>query len=253
MREGRHSENHGGPKLINLWDYAHKYHIEEISSMKLHRKGVDNQIITSVLSDFARKHSNRLILYGGQTATPLLLGYKQMRTYTNDLDFVAREQDLPSIIVNENLKFHTTHGVFFGYAMDVIYTVTSGHIHNWEMPDDFFSSSRQLSFDSHLLQVCAPEYTIMMKFRRGVENGRMLFGKDAIDVINLIIAPLFRKQLPPLDIGKTCSLLKTYCGRDILFMAGQIRRQLSHLSKEIRSRATSAIEDFLGHLGETFL
>lgn len=239
--------------MVNLWEYAQKHHSEERTALTLHRDHVDSSLISSILCSIAAKHSDRIILYGGQTATPLLFGYKHMRTYTNDLDFIVREDNLSTIIMAEQLKFDTTHGVFFGYEMDVIYTVTSGHIHNWEIPDDLISSSREVPFGSSTLLVCSPEYTITMKFRRALENGCILFGKDAIDIINLIIAPAFREELPPVDLDKLTELLKKHCGKEILFLAGQIRRQLNHLPGALRTTADTIVNDFLGNIGVALL
>ena len=239
--------------MVNLWEYAHKYKSEESTALTLHRDHVDSDLIRDVLSSMAAKHNNRIILYGGQTATPLLFGYKHMRTYTNDLDFISREEDLSAIITSENLKFDTKHGVFFGYEMDVIYTLSSGSIHNWEIPDDFIASCRKIKFGNHYLSVCSPEYTIIMKLRRALENGCTLFGKDAIDIINLIIAPIYRQDLEPINTDKLDKLLHSHCSRDILFLVGQIRRQLNHLPEEIRSSAEKSIEDFLGNIGKVFL
>ena len=239
--------------MVNLWKYAHEHHSEEREALILHRNHVDSSLISRILTRIASRHDDRMILYGGQTATPLLFGYKHMRTYTNDLDFLVREEDLSAIIMAEKLKFDTTHGVFFGYEMDVIYTVTCGHIHNWEIPDDLLSNSRKITFGTGTLTVCPPEYTITMKFRRALENGCVLFGKDAIDIINLIIAPHFRKELPPVSIKKTTALLQKHCGKEVLFLAGQIRRQLNHLPGTIRPEANRIINDFLGFLGAALL
>ena len=239
--------------MINLWEYAHKHHTEESTALTLHREHVDSELISNILTRMAAKHGNRIILYGGQTATPLLFGYKHMRTYTNDLDFITREEDLSMIISTEDLKFDTCHGVFFGYEMDVIYTLTSGHIHNWEIPDDLISSSRKIFFGKHELSVCIPEYTIAMKFRRALENGCTLFGKDAIDIINLIVAPVLRPEIPAIEFSKIKEILREHCGREVLFLAGQIRRQLNHLPSQIRPYADRAVEELLGHIGEVFL
>ncbi len=54
--------------------------------------------------------------------------------------------------------------------------------------------------------VAAPEYTITLKLRRAHAKAR-LFGKDKIDITNLLLAPYFKPELQQVNLEKVSELL----------------------------------------------
>lgn len=214
--------------MVDLRETARRHACTVCSGMALQRREVDAALAERVLATAAQKSAGRLLLYGGQTATPLFYGYKAMRTFTNDFDFLVREEALGAVVDALKPVFDSEHGVFFGYIERVLFSLTAGHIHDWPVPDDFFTAARPISCDGQPLFLCAPEYTIMLKLRRGLAH-RELFGKDAIDIINLLAAPLFRPGLPLLNLHRAARLVLDHCGREAIPLTWEIGRQLDHL------------------------
>ncbi len=196
---------------------------------RLHSAKLDTSTALEILGYFSGRYRRGLVLYGGQLATPLFWGFKQMRKLTNDFDFVVSEPILVEMIGSEGLSYNPEYHIFFTYLDGIICCFTSGSIHGWDIPEDFFTMAAEFKIQGREISVCSREYTVALKFRRAVAGGGDLFGKDAIDIINIVSAPAFRKDLPPLDFGRTASIVLAHAGSGAVSLYSSLFEHLNHV------------------------
>ncbi len=160
--------------------------------------------------------NHELIVIGGIVVSPQLLGYRQMRRPSNDLDTVTTENGI-RILHREfgqngrNDSFFRTvnYGdIFLDYgkvpcSFDVAVT------HSWTIPFDFYQRIKTISIGEGQVNVIAPEYLITLKIRRCIRAER-IYGKDILDIANVLLAPYFRSYLSAVDLQYTAALLREH-------------------------------------------
>jgi len=170
----------------------------------------DNKIF-HLVDRFAATYGGSLVLYGGLTACERIFGFKRIRTISNDLDFVCSPEGLELVLERERTFYHEDFDVLFAIVDNVPVSFSFVHIHDWRINEDFFASSVLMHAGSEQVRCSSHEYAIMLKLRRMdclATHGKHLFGKDALDIINILTAPCFKKELVPIDLEKLCSLIK---------------------------------------------
>ncbi len=174
--------------------------------------------VLSIMARFFERYGTDLVLYGGQTASEYLYGYHRMRSATTDLDYLCTPHGIERIVNREpGLRYHPEYDVLFTYADSVPVSFAIDRIHDCPIAPDFFSSAQTLKIPGGFVHACSPEYSIMLKLRRTGEclaNRRKPFGKDAIDIINVITGSHLRPDRPELDAAKLVELVFRYVSRD---------------------------------------
>jgi len=164
----------------------------------------------SVMSELDDALDHEVIMIGGQTVHPKLLGLRQMRKPSNDVDCVTTAEGVKKIHENfkglSNFFLSEDHGdLFLEYQGFPIGFVTD-NIHDWEIDQNFRQSALTLPVDrGSQITVASPEYTIMLKIRRADSKGK-LFGKDRIDISSLLLAPKYRSDLRDVNMDEVASL-----------------------------------------------
>jgi len=238
---------------MNPEQMARACNAEYSKDMTMHIKHLDAFLVNIVLAHYAKKYKKGLVLYGGQTATPQYFGFKKMRVLTNDLDFAVIPDLLPTLIKQEGLMFHPVYQVFFCYQQDVLCVFSCEKIHDWLIPPDFFKSAVPFTVQDKVIFLSAREYMITLKLLRGYYNNKTMFGKDSIDIINLLSAPIFRTDLEQVDLERTVSLIKTNLNTDVIDLFGQIFDQLQHVPEKLRDRIKIKLEDTKNVLHKAFI
>ncbi|RKX75142.1 MAG: hypothetical protein DRP87_15275 [Spirochaetes bacterium] len=196
-----------------LLDYAESFHIPRENHPEPGYDSVSGEQIESVLNKLFDRYGRKLILYGGQVATPALLGFKKLRCLTTDIDLVILPEFLEEIIEGEEVKYNPENDYLFCYKDNIIVVLSFLHIHNWMIPGNFYEKSINIMNKGHELRLCSPEYLVMLKFRRNsleMKEGHDFYGKDALDILNLFMAPYFRKDLREIDFNLLCQLLSEH-------------------------------------------
>ncbi|MCG8571106.1 MAG: hypothetical protein MJB14_13310 [Spirochaetes bacterium] len=202
-----------------------------------HETGYDKSVIFPIMNDFYQFFQDGLILYGGQTAIEKIYGYKKMRSATNDLDYVIKKTMLESLVKKYHLSYHTIYDVLFTYIEHIPITFTLDHIHDWEIDTQFYSTSRIIQFDQVTTCCCSPEYSILLKLMRSVcawQKAGKIFGKDGIDIVNMMTAPTFRPDLKPIEYSSLFQLIADYLTKDfnlINTIFDQIYKYRQHLDE----------------------
>jgi len=214
--------------MVDLDEIARFHHAVISENMCLHDPEITPQAILETLAYYGKKYGTAVVLYGGQTATPLLFRFKNMRTPTGDMDFAVEEPLMEQLVEDEGLTYNLHYHVFYGYCNDVLCVFTGGRVHDWIIPADFFTSSVHFALRETVAAVCAREYTFAMKMRRGFIN-KSLFGKYAIDIINIITAPYIREELQPMDLKKAVRLTLECTGPSVFSMIEDIKSHARHV------------------------
>lgn len=212
---------------------------------KIYRdKRLDSEKVVGAITSLREEYVD-FMMFGGQTAHPELLGFRNMRISSDDVDSVITVNglcDLSRCFNNRNLfyipefqKVYLGHkGVPFIFALD--------YIHDWEIDPDFRHSSVFMYLRGVPVELAAPEYTIMMKMRRAQENGRF-FGKDRLDIANLLLAPYFKEDLNQIDFDRLGELVSSNLPRrDIGRWVGCLEETENHLRKRERPLFRKAYE-----------
>ena len=186
--------------------FIRDYHVLPIKDEEY----VDDKIFRLV-DRFASIYGGSLVLYGGLTASERIFGFKRIRTVSNDLDFVCTPEGVEAALARERPFYHEDFDVLFAIVDNIPVSFSFAHIHDWRISEDFFASSLFVQAGSEPIRCSSREYAIMLKLRRMdclASQGKHLFGKDALDIINMLTAPCFKKELPPVALERLCSLVK---------------------------------------------
>lgn len=173
--------------------------------------------IFGLIEHFAAAYGGELVLYGGQTATERIYGFKRLRDITNDLDYVCTAAGLDRVLREERLFYHPAFDIFFGVRDNVPLSFAATHIHDWPVDGNFFLASTPVRGFSHPVRCCSREHSIMLKLRRmsgRLDRGAAPFGKDALDIINMLVAPRVRADLPPVDCASLAALVRKHVSAD---------------------------------------
>lgn len=174
--------------------------------------------INSLLAEFYEKYKENLILYGGQAARADLLGLSRMRKHTNDIEYFTNKDDvIIDILKNNKVIYHTKYDILFFYKKNINITFSYKHIHDLLVPDDFINCSKKIKVKNKNVFCASSEYSIMLKMRRiyfCLINKKEPFGKDAIDIINMLVAPSF-KNVATINFQKLSLKIKEYISKDV--------------------------------------
>ena len=160
-----------------------------------------------------------IAIFGGQSAHHKMLGFRQLRPSSTDIDCIATEGSIEKIKkeFNSKLFYISKYDCLFFEHNNYPVFISLDHIHDWKITDDFRDSIVRIKTGENSINSCSPEYLIMLKLRRSYTNKKM-FGKDRLDIINILLAPLYRDELKHIDIGKTSEFIKKHVTSDDLEM-----------------------------------
>ena len=196
-------------KLEELCRYF-KIPKKEINHKKYRDKAKSLDYIETSLSFFYNEinQAKEFLIIGGKTASPLLLGLRQMRKLSNDIDFITTENGAIKLIKkfrgNESFFYSNYKNLFLEYN-GLPFVFNFKKIHDWEIPNDMWDSAVKKMIKDTELKISSPEYTIMLKLRRAYQEKRF-FGKDKLDIASLLLAPLY-KELKEVNLNKTARLI----------------------------------------------
>ncbi|MHC4884484.1 MAG: hypothetical protein ACYTGH_05295 [Planctomycetota bacterium] len=206
---------------------------------------IDQAALHTVLTTLGPRYGNRLVLFGGQLATPLVYGFTKMRRHTNDIDYIVHEDLLPDLVRREHLDYIPGYGVFYGYFEGILAVFMCGRIHNWRIPKTFFDEALDWPIGGVPVHVSTRDTLIALKFRRGTEYEPHLFGKDGVDLVNLLTAPAFRDDLGPHDWDRLCERLLAIAGPRVFELLPALRKAFhNHMPKKRVSRALIELQTF---------
>lgn len=223
-------------------------------SMLLIKSLVTPDEIMKTVTVLCRDYPQGLVVFGGQTATPQLLGFKNMRRLTNDIDFAVSGSTLAKLQLQSDLSYFPEYNVYYGYSNGILCVFNCGHIHDWTIPADFFSRAATVSTDAGSVRVCAPEYSVMLKMRRGKCNQLQMFGKDSLDIINILCASRFRSGLPLIDRNFLQHLIRKHIGQAAEVLFTQIKEKATHAGKEkapVCREILNAMSEYVASTGKT--
>lgn len=236
------------PELISQYD------IQITNTLPQCPGDYKKETIFILLRRFFDCYGEELVLYGGQTATEKMLGLYKMRSLTNDIDFICTEKGIHRILKEEQVLYNSRYDVLTMLCEKIPITFGYCHIHDWIVPTDFFLSKRGILLEGSTVYSCSAEYSIMLKIRRSfhcISCGRTIFGKDCLDIINMISAPLYRKELAVLDYKKLTALLKkevTESEEQLLTIFSHIHTYMEHLPHKYRDSFDTEYKKILHYI-----
>ncbi len=163
-------------------------------------------------------------LIGGQTCHPSFLGNRKLRKASTDVDTICQPEEIIRVIgyIKKDSPFYVKKYDQFLAIYDGIPVGISLGVHNFMPPDDFFKRRAVITINGLDVRVCCAEYTILMKLMRANEKKR-LFGKDAIDIGNLILG---NKNNPRIDVNFLADIIRHYLSeRYVHRHIGEIRER----------------------------
>lgn len=228
--------------------------IEDFSELALIPQAYDDEKIFGLLNRYAETYGEGLVLYGGVTATERLYGLKRIREITNDLDFVCTPEGLEALLSGESLFYHSRFDVLYSVMENVPVSFAFGHIHDWPIEPGFFASA-ELKVPCGLpVRCCSREHSIMLKMRRSgekISRGDRAFGKDALDILNMIAGCSRPDGEGPVDVDALCALILRCVSTDAALLGklmSFIRGYESHLSAPERGAVAPALDELTARL-----
>jgi len=206
-----------GSPLAEMADAFSIPSIDSYEELGLAPEAYDELKIFGLVESFAAVYGDELVLYGGQTATARIWGFKRIRDITHDLDFVCTRAGLERAAHLEKLLYHSGYDIFFSSRDNVPLSFALEHIHDWPVDEGIFRSARPARGFRCAPLCCSPEYSMMLKMRRTSERfdqGLHPFGKDALDIINMATAPYIRDDLAAIDFPSLAALLRASVSSD---------------------------------------
>jgi hypothetical protein len=207
-----------GAGLIEIAEAKRIPFIDDYESIGLVPETYTEDKMFSLVEYYGSTYDGELVLYGGQTATERIFGFKRIRDVTTDLDFVCTDDGISRIADGrERLFYHARFDILFSVRDNVPVSFALRHIHDWPVDEGFFSTAETARGFRCPVRCCSREYSIMLKMRRMNEclnNGKAPFGKDALDIINMTTAPYLRSDLPPVDFPLLGRIVKEYVSAD---------------------------------------
>lgn len=182
--------------------------IEDIRELRIIPQVYTEERILGLVNRFAQAYGDKLVLYGGITATEWIYGRKRIRSITSDLDFVCTEEGLEAVLASEDVSYHARYDILYTVAENVSVSFTFRHIHDWLLRDEFFAATKTSSPFGIPLRHVSREHAIALKLRRTderIRRGLLPFGKDALDVLNMLDAPACGSG--ELDMDALCELI----------------------------------------------
>lgn len=191
--------------------------IDDYEAIGLVPETYDEEKIFTLVEYYGVSYDGGLVLYGGQTATERIYGFKRIRDITTDLDFVCTGEGLRAVLAGERLFYHRKFDILFSARDNVPVSFALTHIHDWPVDEGFFRTALTVRGFRCPVRCCSREYSIMLKMRRmneRIERGEQPFGKDALDIINMTTAPYLRSDLAPVDFCSLARLLAAHVSSD---------------------------------------
>lgn len=191
--------------------------IDHYDEIGLEPEAYGDEKIFGLVEYFAATYGEELVLYGGQTATERFYGFKRIRDITTDLDFVSTADGLRRLLLQEKLYYHRKFDILFAVRDNVPVSLAQTHIHDWEIDPGFFRAAETVRGLRCPVRCCSREYSIMLKLRRTsgrLDRGERPFGKDALDIVNVITAPYLRSDLEQVDFLETAALVRHHVADD---------------------------------------
>jgi hypothetical protein len=228
--------------------------IGDFRELALIPQSYDDDKIFGLLNRYAEAYGEGLVLYGGVTATERFYGLKRIREITNDLDFVCTPEGLEALLAGERLFYHSRFDVLYSVLDNVPVSFAFGHIHDWPVDPGFFAASALRAPCGLPVRCCSKEHSIMLKMRRSNEKiarGEQAFGKDALDILNMIAGASCRDGEAPVDLDTLCALILRWVSSGAAPLAKLmqfIRGYESHLSGPERGAVAPAIEEMAARL-----
>jgi hypothetical protein len=185
--------------------------IKELREIRLVPESYPDERTIGLVNRFAQSYGEDLVLYGGLTATERIYGRKRIRDMTTDLDWACTPDGLEAVLAGERVFYHEAYDILYTVVENVPVTFAFGHIHDWPVGEGFFASTRPMSPFGMPVRCCSREHSIMLKMRRIVElqaRGAQPFGKDALDILNMLAAPYCRDGLEAFDVDALCALIR---------------------------------------------
>ena len=152
--------------MIDLKSMAYELNAPILDEMKPPSIKFLDKDIERISIYFASKYGTAVIIYGGQTATPLFWGFKNMRRHTNDIDYLVKKEIIRDLVSTEKLSFNPTYNVFFQYIDNIVCVFSVEKIHDFHLPNDFYDAVEIFHLKNESVAVCSREYTITLKLRR---------------------------------------------------------------------------------------
>lgn len=214
------------------------------------------EAIVRLMAEQYERYGDSIILYGGQTATEELLGVTKLRDITTDIDYLCTDEGLIKVLEGEELFYHEKYDILFNYRDHINVSYSYQHIHEWQVDRGFFATALQILLGAHPILCTSSEYSIMLKLCRMHccrKTGRDLFGKDGIDIINLLLGPAYRQELPELDLGLLSGIIRDYVSKDreeLEEFLSFIDRYSQHLPKRFHSLYSRVFAGFRASLLE---
>ena len=217
--------------------------------------GADDELVFGLVRRFAREFGDSLVLYGGITATERIYGLKRIREITTDLDFACvpgREESLLSI---PGIRYHPAFDILCASVGGLPVTFACGHIHDWPTSPEFYGTARAVPVGGQRVLCASREHSIMLKFRRMAERARRgapLFGKDALDIINIVAASCRKPGIWSMDLARTARLILSDACADGTLLAGLFRfiaGYTGHLTEAERDAFSPSLAELALALG----
>ncbi len=198
---------------MQLSQLCTKYGIpHEVTNWDQYRRIVSNNDLLEVSTGLYRNSGNDTIVIGGHVVLPELLGLRNMRRPSGDIDSVASEQGIRLLFNTTDLYGNVHYGSkeceLFLELNGIPIGVSLDRIHDWVVTDDFRESSIEIETEQGEVRVASPEYQVMLKLRRGyhcIEIDRPFYGKDRIDIASMFLAHLGGRM--KIDIEKLKELI----------------------------------------------
>lgn len=219
-----------------------------------------DKVLNSML-DISEKLNGNVIVIGGFCVHPKLLGFRKMRRLSNDLDCITNEKGIKTLHENfKNELFQTeNYGDLFMEYRGLPFSFDVNETHEWKIPKDFYSESREFNIKDIPLNTISPEYLITLKSRRALHKGRV-FGKDKLDTANVILAPYFKEhpeneKTKYVNLEKTASLIRQHSFDnyyDVIRYADSLKKSRDHLKKSEREIFSENISKLKKHLKKEY-
>ncbi len=194
------------------------------SSMKIQRKELgrkrldeygkqhfDEDYLIRAMTELDEISEGNLIVMGGFCACSKILGFRKMRRTSNDLDCTTNEEGLNLLYQRFGAElFQTTdYGDVFLEYQGIPVGFDIDETHGWKIPESFEQDARRFSFETGNLTSISPEFLITLKARRSILKNRF-YGKDAVDSLNILLAPFYKPELPSIDTDKLGNLFRQH-------------------------------------------
>lgn len=200
----------------------------EITNWDIYRRLSPAKDLLQASAELYRLSGFDTIVIGGHTILPQLLGYREMRKRSGDIDSVGTETGIRLLILSRNCYTDMHYGIsedeLFLEKDGMPLGVSLNKIHDWQVPLHFRESSIVFEVpEIGPIRVGAPEYQITLKLRRGhhcLDEGRSFYGKDRIDIANILLASLYQAGLKAVDMKLLVELVREHVTFDTSCLRG---------------------------------